>query len=220
VQQRAYGAIFDMDGVLVDSSEAHYAAWKRLGEQVGVPFERRLFDETFGMTNFQIIPKWLGPKAAQADIPGLSVHKEEMYREVARSVLKPLDGVPELLESLWAAGFRMAVGSSGPKANVEMVLEILGAADKFTAMATLEEVTQGKPDPQVFLIAARKLGLPPSRCVVLEDAPQGVQAGLAAGAKVLAVTSTRPAHALHGAHRIVHSLREVDARKLEALVDQ
>jgi HAD superfamily hydrolase (TIGR01509 family) len=185
-----------------------------------VPFGRRFFDETFGMTNFHIIPKWLGSRAAKMDIPVLSAHKEDLYRQVARSILKPLDGVPDLLTSLAAAGFRMAIGSSGPRANVEMVLEILAARDKFAAMATLEEVSAGKPDPQVFLVAARKLALPPSRCVVIEDAPQGVEAGLAAGAKVLAVTSTRPAGALRHAHLIVNSLRQVDAKKLQALIDQ
>ena len=220
VKKQSYGAIFDMDGVLVDSGEAHYRAWYMLGEEVGVTFERKLFDETFGMTNFAIIPKWLGPRAAEVDIAAMSVHKEDLYRQVARSVLKPLDGVPELLDSLAAAGFRMAVGSSGPRANVEMVLEILGAKDRFAATATLEEVKHGKPDPEVFLVAARKLGLPPSRCVVIEDAPQGVEAGLAAGAKVVAVTSTRKPDALRGAHLIVHSLREVDARKLQVLIDQ
>ncbi len=208
-----------MDGVLVDSSEAHYVAWHMLGEEVGVPFERKLFDHTFGMTNFHIIPMWLGARAKQADVAALSAHKEDLYRKAARSVLKPLDGAPELLKSLSAAGFRMAVGSSGPRANVDMVLEILGARHHFKAISSLEDVTEGKPDPQVFLVAARRLGLPPSRCVVVEDAPQGVQAGLAAGAKVLAVTSTRQADALAGAHLIVRSLREADASILQALVD-
>lgn len=218
MQERSYGALFDMDGVLVDSTEAHYEAWRMLGEEVGAPFARQFFDETFGMTNFSIIPKWLGARAEKMDVPALSLHKEEIYRKVARSALKPLDGVPELLDSLVAGGFRLAVGSSGPKANVEMALEILGATSKFVGMATLEEVTRGKPDPQVFLLAAQKVGLPPARCVVLEDSPQGVQAGLAAGTKVVAVTSTRRAEALRGAHRIVDSLRELDAKALKELI--
>ena len=220
MKKQSYGVIFDMDGVLVDSSDAHYKSWHRLGEEVGVPFERKLFDETFGMTNFAIIPKWLGPAAAKVDVAAMSVHKEDLYRQVARSVLKPLDGVPELLDALVAAGFKMAVGSSGPRPNVEMVLEILGAKEKFAAMSTLEEVKHGKPDPEVFLVAARKLGLPASRCVVFEDAPQGVEAGLAAGARVVAVTSTRKPPALRGAHLIVHSLRDLDAQRLKDMIDQ
>ena len=220
MKRQPYGAIFDMDGVLVDSSEAHYEAWRMLGEEVGVPFGRALFDETFGMTNFYIIPTWLGARATQAGVASLSERKEVLYREAARAVLKPLEGVPELLESLAAAGFGMAVGSSGPRTNVEMVLEIMEATDKFTAMATLEEVTEGKPNPEVFLVAARKLGLAPARCVVIEDAPQGVEAGLAAGSRVVAVTSTRPAEALHNAHLVVDSLREIDAAKLQVLIDQ
>ena len=215
----AYGAIFDMDGVLVDSGEAHYQGWSLLGKQVGQPFDRALFDETFGMTNYQIIPMWLGKRAAQFDVEALSVRKEELYRQVAADVLEPLDGVLALLDSLVANGFGLAVGSSGPKPNVDMVLDILGVRDMFSAMATLEDVSAGKPDPQVFVVAAGKLGLPPQRCVVVEDAPQGVQAGLAAGAKVLAVTSTRPAQALSQAHLVVDSLAEVDAGRLRALID-
>ena len=214
-----YGAIFDMDGVLVDSGEAHYLGWCLLGKELGEPFDRALFDETFGMTNYQIIPKWLGARAKDLDLSALSTRKEELYREAAASAIEPLDGVPELLDSLAAGGFGLAVGSSGPRPNVEMVLDILGARGQFAAMATLEDVTAGKPDPQVFTVAADKLGLPPARCVVIEDAPQGVQAGLAAGAKVVAVTSTRPPAALADAHLVVDSLREVDAERLAALID-
>lgn len=217
--ENAYGAIFDMDGVLVDSTEAHYKGWCLLGEELGVPFARELFDETFGMRNYEIIPMWLSDRASQVDIEALSVRKEVLYREVAASILEPLDGVPELLESLVFGGFRLAIGSSGPKPNVEMVLEILSAQDQFRAMSTLEDVSKGKPDPQVFQVAAQKIGLPPTRCVVVEDAPQGVEAGLLSGAKVLAVTSTRDGDALSQAHLVVDSLVEVDAARLRSLID-
>lgn len=216
--ENAYGAIFDMDGVLVDSSEAHYQGWCLLGKEVGEPFDRALFDETFGMTNYEIIPMWLGERVADVDVEALSVRKEALYRKVAASALKPLAGVMELVDSLWSNGFRLAIGSSGPRPNVEMVLDILDVREKFSAMATLEDVSAGKPDPQVFVVAASKLGLPPARCVVLEDAPQGVDAGLAAGAKVVAVASTRPARALSRAHVVVESLSEVDADRLKTLI--
>jgi len=217
--ESSYGAIFDMDGVLVDSTEAHYRGWCLLGEELGVSFAREFFDETFGMRNYEIIPMWLGDRVSQENLEALSVRKEELYRDVAASILEPLDGVPELLHSLISGGFRLAIGSSGPKPNVEMVLEILDAWDQFAAMSTLEDVSKGKPDPQVFEVAARKLELPPARCVVVEDAPQGVEAGVAAGAKVLAVTSTRPAEALSQAHVVVDSLTEIDAARLRELVD-
>ena len=212
------GAIFDMDGVLVDSTEAHYVAWHQFGQEVGKPFDRALFDKTFGMRNFEIIPLWLGDAVTDVDLLAMSDHKEELYRDAARGVLRPLPGVPELLGSLVSDRFLLAIGSSGPRPNVEMVLGILGARDQFQAMATLEDVSEGKPAPDVFLTAARKLGLPPAQCVVLEDAPQGVEAGLRAGSKVIAVTSTRDRSELGDAHLIVDSMTELSGRVLRGLI--
>ncbi len=123
-----------------------------------------------------------------------------------------LEAVAEVID------FALAVGSSGPSPNVELILKFLGAADKFTALSTGDEVRHGKPDPEVFLIAARKLGLPPDQCVVIEDAPQGVKAGLAAGAKVIAVTSTKPREELQEAHLVVDSLAELSAERLRELL--
>ncbi len=214
----AYGAIFDMDGVLVDSSEAHYLAWHRFGEELGKPFARALFDHTFGMTNFEIIPMWLGDALDRDKLPAMSDRKEELYREAARDAVVALDGVPELLESLAADGFKLAIGSSGPRANVEMVLDVLGAHERFAALSTLEDVSNGKPDPEVFLKAAAKLDLPPDRCVVFEDAPQGVAAGRHAGCKVIAVTSTRKAEQLRDAHLIVDTLAGLTAQRVRELI--
>ncbi len=212
------GVIFDMDGVLVDSTEAHFVAWSRLGERIGTPCPRELFDRTFGMHNNQIIPIWLGDDLPPERVAELSSEKEAIYREEAASLLEPLPGAVALIESLSRAGTRLAVGSSGPAANVRLVLGILGVSDHFTALSTGDEVTHGKPDPEVFLIASRKLELPPARCIVIEDAPQGVEAGIRAGCRVIAVTSTRPAADLSGAHRIVESLEELDAGAMRSLV--
>jgi beta-phosphoglucomutase len=204
-----HGVIFDMDGVLVDSSEAHFAAWSRLGEELGVAHPREVFESTFGMHNRQIIPLWLGGRVAEDAVQRYSDRKEAIYRELAATEVRPLDGVVELIQSLHANGFRLAVGSSGPRPNVELILGLLGVKELFHALSTGDEVTHGKPNPEVFLKAADKLGCPPERCVVIEDAPQGVEAGVAAGAKVIAVTSTRPASELSKAHVVIASLRDV-----------
>jgi beta-phosphoglucomutase-like phosphatase (HAD superfamily) len=126
--------------------------------------------------------------------------------------------VVELIRALRSDGLLLAVGSSGPRANVELVLEVLGVREAFSALSTGDEVRHGKPHPEVFLKAAAKLQLPPGRCVVIEDAPQGVQAGLAAGARVVAVTTSRPAADLVAAHCVVEGLRELTPASLRALV--
>lgn len=209
------GGIFDMDGVLVDSSEAHFESWKQLGQEVGTPFVRDFFDRTFGMHNNQIIPMWLGEGH---DVERLALRKEELYRAAAPSVLRPLAGAVALVRALRIDGFRLAVGSSGPRANVDLVVRLLGLSDAFDFLATGDEVTHGKPHPEIFLNAVAGLGLPASACVVIEDAPQGVEAGRAAGARVIAVTSTRPAHDLAAADRIVASLEELTPQTLRDLV--
>jgi len=209
-----------MDGVLVDSTEAHYAAWCGLAGEIGVTCSRDIFESTFGMHNRQIIPLWLARELPDEELDRLSRRKEEIYREVAPSSITALPGVRELIDVLARErDFALAVGSSGPRPNIELVLDLLGAADKFAALSTGDEVRHGKPDPEVFLIAARKLGLPPRRCAVIEDAPQGVKAGIAAGAKVVAVTSTKPAEELREAHLVVDALSEIGPDILRRLIE-
>lgn len=216
--QDSHGVIFDMDGVLVDSSDAHFAAWRMLGEEVGRPYPRDLFERTFGMHNRQILPLWLGSEVPPAELEELSARKEAMYREVAAATLRPIAGVVPLVRGLSEAGFRLAVGSSGPRPNVELALGVLGVGQLFHALATGDEVREGKPHPEIFQIAARKLELDPGRCLVVEDAPQGVKAGLAAGARVLAITTSRPRPELEGAHRVIDFFDEVSPPDVLALL--
>ena len=213
-----YGALFDMDGVLVDSHDAHYESWARLGEEIGQPFSKTLFSETFGTMNAPIIRKWLGEETNDEEIAKLSDRKEILYRAVACEALRPLDHVCELIGDLRAHGFRLAVGSSGPRENVELVLDsVLHLREAFDALVTMEDVTHGKPAPEVFLKAAAQLGLPAARCVVFEDAPQGVEAGRAAGALVVAITSTRSRRMLSAADLVVDSWGDVDVEKIMAM---
>ncbi len=191
-----WGVIFDMDGVLVDSSEAHYQSWHQLGVREGVPFTRQLFEQTFGMHNQQIMPIWMGRELEQADIDRLADWKEATYRALAPGLLRPIPGVIELVKALHSDGVTMAVGSSGPLANIRLILDTLQIAPYFAALSTGEDVSHGKPDPEVFLVAARRLHLPAERCLVVEDAPQGVEAARRAGMQVLAITSSRPAQDL------------------------
>lgn len=212
------GAIFDMDGVLVDSSEAHYASWKQLGEEVGTSFPRDFFERTFGMHNNQIIPMWLGERPSD-EVARLGLRKEELYRAAAPGVLQALPGAVELVRLLYSEGFRLAVASSGPRANVELCVRLLDLGGLFDFLATGDEVTHGKPHPEVFLNAIAGIGAEASACVVVEDAPQGVEAGHAAGAAVIAVTSTRPASDLRAADRVVDALWEVTPSLLRSLIE-
>ncbi|MGC8837964.1 MAG: HAD family hydrolase [Anaerolineae bacterium] len=212
-----WAVIWDMDGVLVDSGEAHYAAWARLFQEEGVPYTREQFLQSFGQRNDRILRTLLGPDLPEERLRELDARKEAYYRALIPSRVRLLPGAWELLCALREAGARQAVGSSGPRANVEATVDALGLSSFFGALVAAEDVREGKPSPEVFLVAAERLGVPPARCVVLEDAAVGVQAALAAGMHCVALTTTRPAHELAAAHRVVASLREVHAEDLRRM---
>lgn len=203
------GILFDLDGVLVDSKEAHYASFAQLGEEVGYTFSREQFAHIFGRHNADIFPIIYGHPLPPKRIAALADRKEAIFRDLLRGKVQPLPGVMTLLPALKAAGFHRAIGTSTPRANVTMILDELGMQGMFEAIVSAEDVTRGKPDPQVFLLAAARVGIPPARCVVVEDAVAGVQAALNGGMKALAVTTNHTREALRHADLVIDSLAEM-----------
>lgn len=210
-----WGAIFDFDGVIVDSSAHHERSWELLAEAEGLPLPPDHFKRGFGMRNVQIIPDLLGWTRDPEEIERLSRRKQSFYIDLIRSEgTRPLPGVPEFLASLTNAGVAAAVGSSAPKRNLQVVLEVTGLAPHFVGIVAAECVHHGKPHPEVFLKCAERLGLPPARCIVFEDAHVGIQAGQAAGCKVVAVATTHPREELSAAERVVQRLDELQPQEL------
>ncbi len=156
-----YGVIFDMDGVLADTAEAHFASWQRLGERYGVEISRETFEQTFGRPNHQIIETMLGRELPEDELRQVDRLKEAAYRDIIRDRVEPVPGVVELIRELDEWGFRMAVGSSGPRQNIDLVLSTLGVERYFGAIVSGWDVERGKPDPDVFLKSAAGIGLPP-----------------------------------------------------------
>jgi beta-phosphoglucomutase len=215
-------AIWDVDGTLVDTAELHFKAWEQVCREVGRPFTRADFAATFGRRNPEIIRVLFGDHFDDRQADALGEHKEELYRDAARSGVEPLPGVRALLEDLRRAGFRQAVGSSAPRANLDLILELTRTRPYFAAVVSSEDTQRGKPDPQVFQVAAARLGLAYDRCVVLEDAVAGVEAARAGGMKCVAVTFVghHPEANLRraGADLVVRSLEEVSAQTLRQLL--
>jgi len=207
------GVIFDLDGVLVDSGWAHKQSWYDLAEKEGFSMTDEFFYSTFGMQNYQIIPMLLGRDASSGEVDRLSHWKELRYRELIAEKLAPSEGAKSLLCDLKNEDFLLAVGSSAPRANLELVLGRTDLRDYFDAYVTGQDVTNGKPAPDTFLKAAEKLSLGAESCIVVEDAVQGVDAGKAAGMRVVAVTTTRKWADLHRADIIVDSLVQLQARQ-------
>jgi len=205
---RRAAAIWDMDGVLVDSTEAHFEAWRRMAAARGETLTRERFLPTFGMNNPDAIRVLFGA-VPEADARAIATDKEIEFRRLLRGRAAALPGADALVRALRAAGHPLAIASSAPRENIRAVLEELGLADAFGATASGDDIRHGKPDPEIFLLAAERLGVPRRDCIVLEDADVGVLAAKRAGMRAFAITMTRPREGLAGADRILDRLDEL-----------
>lgn len=214
---RSWGAIFDWDGVIIDSSAHHEESWERLAREVAKPLPEGHFKRGFGMKNEFIIPQLLAWSQDSTEIVRLSLRKESLYREVVKERgLAPLPGVRTWLEKLAAAKIPCVVGSSTHRVNIELALDQIHLREFFSAIVSAEDVSHGKPHPEVFLKAAEKINLAPGKCVVFEDAHVGIEAARAAGMRVIAVATTNPLAELTKADLAVERLDELEIAKISA----
>jgi beta-phosphoglucomutase len=180
--------LWDLDGTLVDSAEQHWESWREVLAAGGVSVTHEQFRAAFGRRNDEYLPDWLGPGATREDVRRIGEAKEARFRELVEATrLTPLPGGAEWVRRLAQDGWRQAVASSAPRLNVEVVVRALGLLDYFGALLAAEDVTHGKPAPDVFLAAAGRLGVPPARCVVVEDAAAGIEAARRAGMRSVGI---------------------------------
>lgn len=213
------GAIFDWDGVVVDSTRLHVDSWKQLALEEGYPAPNVPGLGGLGLKNEKVIAELLQWTQDAGQIKRLMYRKEILFRErIARGGIEAIPGVVDYLCQLKVAGIPAAVGSSAPRANVTACIEKLDLHNLFAARITAEDVSQGKPAPEVFLKCAAALGLPPSACVVFEDAPAGVEAALAGGMRVIGVLSNRTRQQLPGAVRYISSFAEISPATLHEVL--
>jgi beta-phosphoglucomutase len=197
--------IFDMDGVLVDSGSPHREAWTRMLGELGVPVPPEFWKRTIGRPATEAVPLLLGAPVPHAEARRLAQRKHEHYLTLAAQGLPAVPGVSAFVERLRLRHVPLAVATSARRSDVVEVLGRLGLTERFAAIVTAEDVTRGKPDPEVYLLAARRLGAPPHACLVFEDAVGGVQAARRAGMRVFGVaTAYDPADLLAaGAERVI-----------------
>ncbi|MDP2482881.1 MAG: HAD family phosphatase [Candidatus Palauibacterales bacterium] len=180
--------LWDLDGTLVDSRDQHWRAWRSAMAAEGVTITEPQFLASFGQRNDAILTGWLGARATPDFIARVGEEKERRFRElVEREGATLLPGVAHWVQALAAAGWVQAIASSAPRLNVEVSYRALGMGDRFGAVVSAEDVRQGKPDPEVFLVAATRVGVPPGRCVVVEDAAAGIEAARRAGMQSIGV---------------------------------
>ena len=200
--------LWDLDGTLVDSGDYHWRAWRDTMKPEGVELTYEQFLDSFGQKNDRILTAWMGGAATPDVIRRVGDAKEALYRQLAASEgLAPLPGAAEWIERLHADGWRQAIASSAPAENVRVMLDALDLDRYFDAIVSAEDVTAGKPDPQVFLAAAAKVGVPTHSAIVVEDAAAGIEAARRAGMKCIGVSTS----AVLPADLFVSSLAELPA---------
>ena len=193
-------AIFDLNGTLIDDMRAHGRAWSAVVRELGVEVPAERFEqELAGMKHGETFEAVLGHKLPDDEVSRLAQRKEALYREIYRPELRLVSGARELIERLRARGVRTAIATAAPHANRDFALDGLGIRPLFDAVVGEEQAARGKPAPDLYLAAARALRVAPSRCIVFEDAINGVRAAVAAGMRVAAVTTATAADKLRQA---------------------
>ncbi len=206
-------ALFDMDGVLIDSGAHHRQAWRMLLAELGAaPADPEHWRLTIGRPSEEAISLLLGRRVSDAEARRLARRKRDFYQERVQSGLDPVLGVRAFLESLERGGVPCAVGTSASRWDAERLLDDLGLLRFFDVMVTADDVILGKPDPEVWLQVARRLRVPAARCVVFEDAPVGIRAAVAAGMRAIGVTTAHRADELvaAGAERTIDDFQGLE----------
>ncbi|GKX65757.1 beta-phosphoglucomutase [Inconstantimicrobium mannanitabidum] len=182
--------IFDLDGVIVSTDDYHYRAWKAMADEKGIYFDRTINERLRGvsrMESLEIILEKANKEYTNEEKNSMAEKKNNLYRELLNELTPDdiLPGVMKALEELKANNIKIAIGSSSK--NTPFILEKIGLSNYFDGVADGNEIENSKPDPEVFLLAAKKVKVVPEECLVVEDADAGVEAALAGNMKVLAV---------------------------------
>jgi HAD superfamily hydrolase (TIGR01509 family) len=205
-----------MDGTLLDSAEYHWLSWREVLAAEGFELTRERFSESFGRRNDATLRAYFGEGFPLTEVERIGAIKEARYRDMVRTHgVKLLPGVGHWLARLKADGWRQALASSASLLNIEAILGGLEVAHFFDAIVSAEDVKTGKPDPEVFLVAAARVSTPPSRCVVIEDSPAGIEAAHLAGMRAIGVQSS---HTSLQADMVVRTLEQLSEDAFDRLV--
>ena len=193
-----WGVLFDVDGTMVDNRDHHRRAWIEFGKRNNFPITPQFYSQNIHSRSNDHTARFLyGKDCGDTVIAAVADEKESLYRELYRPHLKAMPGLKALLETLGAAGIPCAVVSNSPHPNIDLVLDGLGIRDYFKVVLSFTDVANGKPHPDLYLAAARGIGLPVKRCVIIEDSPSGFAAAEAAGAPYVVITTGADPEHLH-----------------------
>lgn len=211
--------IWDMDGVIANTAQYHLKGWQVVFQKRGVNYTEEDFQCNTGKRSDSIIREVLGEKITQGEIMAIIREKDENFRQLMKQNIRPFPGVLKLITLLKEHGFKIAIASSAPMENIQLITQSLKIHNCFDTIVSGWEVTKGKPDPQTFLLAMEKMGVEAKDCIVIEDAIAGVTASKRAGICCIAVTNTTPKENLREADLVIDTLEEITVDDLERLLN-
>ena len=214
-----FAVIFDMDGVICHTNPYHAKAFERFFDKYKVPYTEKEFEEhMYGKHNSYIMTHFFKRTIAGDELKQLEEEKESLFREIYKQQIDPLPHYLTFLDDLKSKGFKTAVATSAPKANLNLIVDKLQIGAKMESILASENVSQHKPHPEVYLKSADNLGIAPSACVVFEDSFSGVTAARNAGMKVIGVLSSHQKEDLPPCSLYIHDYSEIDADRVLALL--
>ena len=217
----AFAAIFDMDGTLIDNTPYHYRSWQMMYKKYG---KGELSKQTYytmisGVPVLETIRRVFGEGKSEEELKALLNEKEAFYRESYAPFIRPINGLEIFLAALKGAGIKIAMGTSATKEDIDFVFDHITIRDYFDIIINSTMVTKPKPDPQVYLKAAKKLDIPPARCVVFEDSLAGIKSGNSAGMKVVGITTGHTAAELQPVNLVIDDYAGLTVQKITALFE-
>jgi len=206
-----YAVIFDMDGVIAHTNPHHSETFRQFFDRYNVPYTEQEFeDHMYGKHNDYIMRYFFKQDLSEADIRKLADEKEALFREIYRTRMEPITGLPEFLTELKSEGFRLGVATSAPRANLDLIMDGLALRPLMDTLLSSEDVTAHKPAPEIYLKSAHNLGVPPTHCVIFEDSFSGVSAAINAGAKVVGVLTSHTKDQLPPCQHYIRDYDDVD----------
>jgi beta-phosphoglucomutase len=214
-----FAVIFDMDGVICHTNPYHAKAFEQFFDKYKIPYTEKEFEEhMYGKHNSYIMTHFFKREIIGEELTKLEEEKESLFREIYQQEVVPLPHYLPFLDDLKSAGFKTAVATSAPLANLKLIMDSLQIATKMDSLMTSEDVSQHKPHPEVYLKSAEKLGVSPSACVVFEDSLSGVTAALNAGMRVVGVLSSHSQAELPPCSLYINDYREINATRIMNLL--
>jgi beta-phosphoglucomutase family hydrolase len=213
--------LFDMDGVIVHTNPYHKKAFKIFLEKYDISIsDQELKEHVYGRTNAEIFPYIFKDKYTSEKGEEWANEKEAIFRDLYREDVAPVSGLLDFLDELQRRGIKTAVGTSAPVENLDFIMDSLDLRHYFGAFLHSADVSEGKPNPEIYLKAADQLGVDPGSCVVFEDSVAGVKAGLNAEMKVVAVATTHTPEEFEGAHLVIKDFEELTMKQVFSLFEQ